>query len=86
MLPGLTSKPLAYDPEFDAADVELLGSLGFVVPSNEPSLAVTGPTLFYMPCCPRQLYSDVLVSDGDAFCRADQARCTLNQQLAPSKG
>lgn len=63
ILPSLASKPLAYDPEFDAADAQLLGSLGFDVPPHEPSLAVTGPTLFYMPCCPRQLYSDVLVSD-----------------------
>jgi hypothetical protein len=62
MLPGLTRKPTVFDPEFEPADIELLDSLGFVVPPNEPSLTVTGPTLLYMPCCPRQLYSDVLVS------------------------
>jgi hypothetical protein len=62
MLPGLTCRPTAFDPEFEPADVELLDSLGFTVPPSQPSLTVTGHTLLYMPCCPRQLYSDVLVS------------------------
>lgn len=61
LLPGLTSPPTAFDPDFEPADVELLSRLGFAVPPLEPGHAVTGPTLVYMPCCPRHLYSDVLV-------------------------
>lgn len=61
-----TVKLLAYDPEFAPGDVQLLNSLGFEVPGQEPNLGVSGPALYYMPCCPRQLYSDVLVSAGAA--------------------
>lgn len=61
LLPGLTTPPTAFDPEFEPPDVELLSRLGFAVPPLEPGHAVTGPTLLYMPCCPRHLYSDVLV-------------------------
>lgn len=61
LLPGLTSPPTAFDPDFEPADIELLSRLGFAVPPVEPGHAVTGPTLVYMPCCPRHLYSDVLV-------------------------
>ena len=68
MLPGLTSKPLAFDPDFDQGDVALLNSLGFDVAAAEPSHAVRGPTLLYMPCCPRQLYSDVLVRHNSQWC------------------
>lgn len=70
MLPGLTIKPTAYDPEFEPADVELLDSLGFTVPACEPNHMVTAPTLLYMPCCPRQLYSDVLVSAQQGSCHS----------------
>lgn len=62
MLPGLAHKPTAYDPEFDDFDRQLLTSLGFQVLDQEPPHIVTARTLMYMPCCPRQLYSQVLVS------------------------
>lgn len=61
LLPGLSSRPAAFDPEFEPADIQLLQGLGWTVPDGEPSHVATGPTLYYMPCCPRQLYSDVLV-------------------------
>lgn len=64
LLTGATKKPLAYDPGFEPGDVDLLERLGFEVAGCEPHHTVSCSTLFYMPCCPRQLYSDVLVSRG----------------------
>jgi hypothetical protein len=66
LLPGLSTKPAAFDPDFEPEDVELLEGLGFAVPASPPSHTAAGPTLLYMPCCPRDLYSDVLVRPGTA--------------------
>lgn len=64
LLPGLTSPPAAFDPDFEPFDHELLGALGFQVLTQEPhhTIAAGIQTLLYMPCCPRELYGVVLVS------------------------
>jgi hypothetical protein len=71
LLTGLHSPPLAWDPAFGQFDRQLLATLGFAAPEEAPDLALpngVGAALFYMPCCPRELYGELLVSD-DA-CRA----------------
>lgn len=76
VLPGLGSKPVAFDPEFEPEDVELLKGLGFAVPISQPSHTAAGPTLLYMPCCPRDLYSDVLVRPGNLdMCESGTPLC-----------
>jgi hypothetical protein len=64
LLPNLTSKPTAYDPDYDRFDHALLGQLGFRALQEQPSydVAGSGAALLYMPCCPRELYAAVLVS------------------------
>jgi hypothetical protein len=80
LLPGLTSQPTAYDPDYDDFDRALLSQLGFKALKEEPSydIASSGAALLYMPCCPRELYTAVLVS---CLCRC--AECTLKQLKAP---
>lgn len=73
---GPGARPLATDPDFDAFDVELLNSLGFRAHSGPADpLALLpqggGPrsrTLLYMPCCPRELYTDMLVRWAEVSC------------------
>lgn len=64
LLPGLTSPPMVFDPEFDQFDCQVLESLGMKVSSTADGCRhgrVSSPTLVYMPCCPRDLYDDILV-------------------------
>eukprot|EP00879_Flechtneria_rotunda_P009819 GHRR01010269.1.p1 GENE.GHRR01010269.1~~GHRR01010269.1.p1 ORF type:complete len:411 (+),score=124.71 GHRR01010269.1:983-2215(+) len=65
LLPSSQQQPGAWDPDFDSFDAELLTSLGFRVATSHTSLPVSCPTLLYMPCCPRDLYSQVLEANWD---------------------
>jgi hypothetical protein len=55
----------AYDPVFEAVDLEVLQQLGIGVLSEDDSQehAVSQPVLFYMPHCDATLYSEVLDSN-----------------------
>lgn len=61
-LPGLVQKPQCFDPEYLEEDKEVLRALGFdITAGNEnASRTVSKPTLFYMPCLPRHLYSNLV--------------------------
>jgi hypothetical protein len=62
LLPGLEGPPQAFDPAFTTFDVQLLQGLGFEVLQQDERCArrVARPTLFYMPCCTRQMYHNLL--------------------------
>ena len=71
---GCTALSTTYcDPEYDALDVELIAALGGRVVGVQNSVAAAqqgetvaeasghgGHMLLYMPCCPRQLYGEVI--------------------------
>lgn len=54
-----------YDPAFTSFDKQLLQHLGFKVLEENEGCArkVAEPTLFYMPCCPRWLYHNLLAAN-----------------------
>jgi hypothetical protein len=62
LLPGLAGPPEAFDPAFTPFDAQLLRALGFKVLAHDERCArrVVQPTLFYMPCCTRQMYGQLL--------------------------
>lgn len=64
LLPGLAAPPVLFDPAFDSFDRQLLQQLGCEVLEQDCGCAwpVSCPTLVYMPCCSRELYSALLVS------------------------
>ncbi|KAM3570039.1 hypothetical protein VYU27_007886 [Nannochloropsis oceanica] len=72
--PSPSSPPLltaeVYDPLFDGLDTHLLTLLGWhVLPHNEHGKrrALT-PTVFFMPCCHRRLYSNLLWANWSPDC------------------
>jgi len=84
----------AYDPLFDRLDTHLLTLLGWhVLPHNEhgkrPALT---PTLFFMPCCHRRLYSNLLRANwspaclGNVLLVGNSLRSYEERALASEKG